>query len=117
MFQLAVSGEKSNIAGVGFDLIEPTQVYESITIWRRLGLSGYVTLSNPRDVLACHRDPQVRSALRGAALVLPDGVGITLAARLLRLRHRGRVTGPGLMLQLCDWGRERGLRHYFYGGA
>jgi len=41
---------------------------------------------------------------------------LILAARLLGLKSRGRVTGPTLMLKLCDWGRERGYRHYFYGG-
>lgn len=49
-------------------------------------------------------------------MVMPDGVGIILAARLLGYPHNGRVTGPELMLKLCDWGRKEGYRHYFYGG-
>lgn len=40
-----------------------------------------------------------------------------LAARLLGYPHHGRVTGPTLMLKLCDWGREPRFRHFFYGGA
>src|SRR4029078_13605177 len=40
-----------------------------------------------------------------------------LAAEVLGYGRQHRVTGPVLMLDLCDRGRERNLRHYFYGGA
>jgi N-acetylglucosaminyldiphosphoundecaprenol N-acetyl-beta-D-mannosaminyltransferase len=52
-----------------------------------------------------------------AGMTLPDGIGIIIAAKLLGYSHNGRVTGPLLMLKLCDWGREYGYRHFFYGGA
>jgi N-acetylglucosaminyldiphosphoundecaprenol N-acetyl-beta-D-mannosaminyltransferase len=67
--------------------------------------------------MVCHRDAEMWDATVGAGMILPDGVGITLAARILGCPHRGRVTGPTLMLRLCDWGREKGFRHFFYGGA
>lgn len=50
-------------------------------------------------------------------MTLPDSVGVILAANLLGYKNYGRVTGPTLMLRLCDWGRKYGYRHYFYGGA
>ena len=64
----------------------------------------------------CLRDPELRKATARARLVLPDGVGIVWAARLLGCGHHARVTGPTLMLKLCDWGRTWHLKHYFYGG-
>ena len=54
-------------------------------------------------------------ARRVALVTLPDGVGIILAANILGLANHGRVTGPALLLKLCDQGRQFGLRHYFYG--
>jgi len=67
--------------------------------------------------MLCQRDLEMQKATQAADMVMPDGVGIILAARLLGYPHNGRVTGPELMLKLCDWGREHGYRHYFYGGA
>jgi N-acetylglucosaminyldiphosphoundecaprenol N-acetyl-beta-D-mannosaminyltransferase len=67
--------------------------------------------------MMCRRDPEMRKATTGAALILPDGVGIILAARLLGYGPRHRATGPELMLKLCDLGRKYGFRHFFYGGA
>jgi len=56
-------------------------------------------------------------ATRQAGMVLPDGAGIIMAANILGYTHSGRATGPALMLKLCDWGRQKGYRHFFYGGT
>src|SRR5439155_3417475 len=48
---------------------------------------------------------------------LPDGIGISLAADLLSYEHSGRLSGPELMLYLCDRGRQHELTHYFRGGG
>ena len=106
-----------DILGVKFDLIDHHRTLEIIHNWRESGKQGYVTLTNPHSVLLCRRDKDMRLATTQADLTLPDGAGITLAANMLGYQHCGRVTGPMLMLRLCDWGRDYGYRHYFYGGA
>ena len=112
----AMQSNRANILGVQFDLIGYGQALERIDGFRQRGERRYVTLTNPYVAMLCRRDEGVRQALAGASLTLPDGVGIILAAGLLGHKHAGRVTGPGLMLALCDWGRRCGYRHYFYGG-
>jgi N-acetylglucosaminyldiphosphoundecaprenol N-acetyl-beta-D-mannosaminyltransferase len=108
---------RESILGIPFDLIDYRTAIRQIDWWRRSGQHRYVTLTNAHGVVLSRRDGQLRAALRGADLVLPDGVSIVMAATLLRAAHQGRVTGPSLMLQLCQWGVQRGYRHYFYGGA
>lgn len=71
---------------------------------------------NPHSVMQCHRDKEMFEAIERADMTLADGIGIILAANLLGYGHEGRVTGPALMLKMCDWGRKYGYRHYFYGG-
>jgi len=101
---------------VGFDLVDHETAFARISEWIRRHQRHYVAVANPHSVLLCRRDPDMGLAIRQAGLVLPDGVGITLAARMLGLPHRGRVTGPMFMLNACDWGRQFGHRHFFYGG-
>jgi N-acetylglucosaminyldiphosphoundecaprenol N-acetyl-beta-D-mannosaminyltransferase len=108
---------KSTILGVDFDLIDFAAVLDAIRCWRRDHLRRTIVISNPHSVMMARRDSLMRSATQQAALVLPDGVGIILAARILGLPHHGRITGPALMLYLCDHGRNLGLRHFFYGGS
>lgn len=104
------------ICGVPFDLVSLDDAVQCVIDWRRIGKRGYVTFSNPHSVLECTRDPQMGSATLNSALILPDGVGIVLAARLLGVKHHGRVPGPDFMLALMNAGREAGLRHYLFGG-
>lgn len=85
--------------------------------WKGEEGSKFVMIANPHSVILCNQDEEMMAAAEAAALVLPDGVGIILAARILGLGRRVRVTGPCLMLHLCDLGRKHGLRHFFYGGA
>ena len=105
------------ILGVDFDLVSYTDVLRTIQDCRENEQHQYIILTPPHSLLMCQRDPLLRQATDDAALILPDGVGIILAAKLLGYPNFGRVTGPTLMLKICDWGREEGLRHFFYGGA
>lgn len=105
------------IVGVHVNLIALGSAIERMHACREQGQRGYVVLTNPHSVLTCRRDPHMARATDAALLTLPDGTGITLAARILAYPHSGRVAGPTLMLRLCDWGRRHGYRHYFLGGA
>lgn len=113
-----VQSPKQNILGIGFNLIAYEDIMRAIQLWHLdKKKSRYITLVNPFSVTRCFRDSATRSALNEADITLPDGIGIILAARLLGYEHQGRISGPTLMLKLCDLGREDGYRHFFYGGA
>lgn len=104
------------VLGVGFRFSSYKDVPQRIQEWSDGGTNEQVCITNPHSVLLCERDEEFGEATRSAGLVLPDGIGIILAAKILGYPHHGRVTGPTLMLKLCDWGREHGWTHYFYGG-
>jgi N-acetylglucosaminyldiphosphoundecaprenol N-acetyl-beta-D-mannosaminyltransferase len=104
------------VAGVDFNLISAQQCMSVIVDWAQQGLSGAISLVNPHSILLGRRDPQMRNALERSALVLPDGIGVVVGARMLGYPNTGRTSGPELMLYICDEGRKHQLRHYFYGG-
>jgi N-acetylglucosaminyldiphosphoundecaprenol N-acetyl-beta-D-mannosaminyltransferase len=106
-----------DLLGVRIDLTEPRDVFLELLSWRAASRRGYVTLVNPHSIVSCGRDPNMLAAVRDSDLALPDGVGITLASRLLGYGRARRIAGPSLMLDLCNWGRSAGLRHFFYGGG
>ncbi|MHC4165665.1 MAG: WecB/TagA/CpsF family glycosyltransferase [Planctomycetota bacterium] len=108
---------RHEILSIRFDLIAYEIAMKTIERWRAGGQRQYVAITNPHSVLLCHRDELMRQATLRAGMVLPDGVGILLAARLLGYHHSGRATGPTLMLKLCEWGTRKGYRHFFLGGA
>jgi len=108
-------GIKHNILGFYFDAVSYTAVYQSLLQWRSDRESRIVSLVNPYSVLLGYGDPKMAEAIRASSLVLADGVGILLASHILGYAPLSRVSGPTLMLKICDWSRLHGLRHYFYG--
>lgn len=79
--------------------------------------SSYACFCEAHLCVCASRDSRVRQVLQQADLCLPDGVATTWGARLLGERIPERLTGPSVMLEVCQHGIARGYRHFFYGGA
>jgi N-acetylglucosaminyldiphosphoundecaprenol N-acetyl-beta-D-mannosaminyltransferase len=61
-------------------------------------------------------DPAFRAVLNRAALNIPDGIGLVLAARLAGERLRQHVQGTDLVHQLAADSARRGERWFLLGG-
>jgi N-acetylglucosaminyldiphosphoundecaprenol N-acetyl-beta-D-mannosaminyltransferase len=70
---------------------------------------------NPEKVIAAQQNPGLLSALRNAALVIPDGIGVVAAARLLGKGHMARVPGSDLMPEICRLAAAEGNSVFLYG--
>jgi len=71
---------------------------------------------NPEKVIKARKDGQLCHLLREAALVLPDGYGVVLAARLAGIKNIGRVPGCEFMSELCRLAAKQGYKIFLYGG-
>lgn len=81
------------------------------------GRARYVAVTGMHGVTESHQNPEFRSILKNADLVVPDGMPLVWLGRLRGFSHlERRVYGPELMETFC---RETGTkyRHFFYGGA
>ena len=117
MINVDVKSKRRLIAGTPIDFVEGDKVLDVILRWRQEGRREMICVNNPNAIMLCHQDPQMLRATLASGLVLPDGVGVVVAACLLGYGRVHRVTGPWLTLNICSRGRKYGLRHYFYGGA
>jgi N-acetylglucosaminyldiphosphoundecaprenol N-acetyl-beta-D-mannosaminyltransferase len=77
---------------------------------------GYVCVAPVHALMVAQDDPEMLAALRGATLVVPDGMPVVWAANLLGEQLSDRVYGPELMLRYSDHSAERGHRVWLYGG-
>ena len=77
--------------------------------------AGYIMAVNPEKVVSASSDPAILGQLRSAALLIPDGIGIVIAARLFGLAHLSRVPGAELMPRLCEMAARRGYPVFLYG--
>ena len=77
----------------------------------------YVVTPNPEFVMAARRDRLFRAALASAALAVPDGGGLLLAARLWGRPFREQVRGTDLVYRLAALGPREGHRWFLLGAA
>jgi N-acetylglucosaminyldiphosphoundecaprenol N-acetyl-beta-D-mannosaminyltransferase len=90
-----------------------------------LQVDAYVSSRRPHQIVtlnaemlvAAHEDPALGQILNAANLNVADSVGVMLAARLLGLRLRERVTGSDGIYRLATHCAQRGYRPFFLGAA
>jgi N-acetylglucosaminyldiphosphoundecaprenol N-acetyl-beta-D-mannosaminyltransferase len=105
------------VLGVGVSAVQIPQVIELLERWI-LERSGphYVAVTGMHGITEAQYDPQFRSILRAADLVVPDGMPLVWIGRWRGFRIRRRVYGPELMATFFQETGDR-YRHFFYGGA
>lgn len=108
------------ILGTGFDPVTLAEAVARVEAMiggpRREAGPGLVVTANPEIVQAARRDPQLQTILEQADLVLPDGIGVVWAGRVLGLRFPERVSGADLVEDLLERGAGPGWRFFFLGG-
>ena len=71
---------------------------------------------NAHLVTMAERDSRFAAAMQDADLVVPDGVSVVGASRLLGVPIPERVAGGDLMERMCAEAAQRGFRVFFLGG-
>lgn len=77
---------------------------------------AYVVTPNVQHIALLAEDAYLRRIYAEAAFVLPDGVSILLAARVLGQKIPERVAGVDMFEALCRQAAREGLRVYLLGG-
>jgi N-acetylglucosaminyldiphosphoundecaprenol N-acetyl-beta-D-mannosaminyltransferase len=77
---------------------------------------GYVCVCNVHTLMASSEDAELRAALDGSSVNVPDGQPLVWAINALGHTLAARVYGPELMSRACDRAAGTGLRFYLYGG-
>lgn len=76
----------------------------------------HIVTSDTPALARALEDTSFRDIVNAAHLVIPDGIGVVWAGRVLGMPVRERVPGIDLMEELCRLSAERGYRVYLFGG-
>lgn len=108
--------EKVDILGISFDNLTTAQVVKKVQEFISSSKKHYIVTPNPEFVVLAQSDNEFAKILNNADLVLPDGVGVVLASKLLNKPLSQRVTGADLVTEMLKKGEEEGYRFFFLGG-
>lgn len=82
------------------------------------GRNGYyMACANPHSLVVASHDQCFRRALKEADLIIPDGVGILVAARILNFPIVERVAGFEFFQRLSKSLSDKGGARYFFLGS
>jgi N-acetylglucosaminyldiphosphoundecaprenol N-acetyl-beta-D-mannosaminyltransferase len=104
------------ILGIPIAITDYAQAMDVMDGMIARGERGYVCAVPVHAVMVSQRDPEMRAAVTGASLTVPDGMPLVWAANALGEDLRNRVYGPELMDRYCGRCAERGHRVWLYGG-
>lgn len=107
---------KIDVLGVKFDKLSLLRLLPLLDELVEDETPHFVCFSDSVQCVLGSRDPDLKYSHGKATLLLPDGVGITIGARLLGGRFPHRLPGPAVMLEYCRFATEKKRRHFFYGG-
>lgn len=79
--------------------------------------TNYIACLNPHSYAEAKQSPAFTSALNKASILLPDGVGIVLASKILGGSIQRRVTGYDIFEAVMKIAAEKGLRVLFLGST
>ena len=96
----------ASILGVQFHAVTKQQAVELAMSKIRSRQKGYVVTPNPEIVDLCRHDEKFMGVVNHATLVLPDGIGIIYAAKILGEKLHGKVAG-------IEFAEKYGARGHF----
>lgn len=111
------AGRSARVAGLDFDVLSEEQVVAHIVAESNDGQGGWVATPNIEICRQVRRDPAARALINKASLVVPDGMPLLWASRLLGDRLPERVTGSSLIYTLSAAAAANGRTIYLLGGA
>lgn len=111
-----VSDARIQVGDVSFDNVRMEQAVQRISRLLDGEQAQQVSFVNPACVNIASRDRGYRRLLARTALVLPDGIGIKIAAHILGVSLNQNVNGTDLFPRLCEMLERRGASIYLLGG-
>lgn len=109
--------QRIEILGVPVDCVTMAQAIDCAESMIKGHHPCTILAVNPEKVMRAQQDSGLLSQLRSADLLIPDGIGVVLAARLLGLGHAERVPGSELMPKLCERAALKGYSVFLFGAS
>jgi N-acetylglucosaminyldiphosphoundecaprenol N-acetyl-beta-D-mannosaminyltransferase len=88
-------------AGIKVDNISLADAINEIKDILKNGMKGYILTPNAYHIVKVQKDIEFKRIYKNALLVLPDGMSIIFASKILGYRLKGRCAGVDLFPEIC----------------
>lgn len=109
--------KRIEILGVPVDCLTMDRTVELAASVLAGNVAHSIVAVNPEKVIRSRYDLRLREQLQRAGILIPDGIGVVIAAKILGLGRLERVPGSELMPKLCELAARDGHRVFLFGAA
>lgn len=108
---------KINVRGVYFDNVTKDEAFEkAVSLIEGDGFS-YMVTPNSEIVQACIENNDLYKVINSASLIIPDGIGVVYASRIIGTPLKEKVAGVEIAERIVEYAAKNGILTYFLGGA
>ena len=104
-----------DVLGVGFDDLTRDGAVALCKNLIEEHRSAYMVTPNPEIVMASWDDPALREAISNADLVIPDGIGVVKAAKILGTPLKERLPGIEIGEAILQYAAQSGKKVFLLG--
>lgn len=104
-----------DILGVPFDNLTMDEAVDRAFAVMADRQGGYAVTPNPEIVMAAREDPALLNAVRGAALVLPDGIGVIYGGKILGTPLKEKTPGIDFAAKVMERLSQTGGSVFLFG--
>ena len=109
--------KRINILGIPVDCVTMSTALDYVEdIILKANKPSSILAINPEKIIKVKQEPLLLKSIKHAQLLIPDGVGVVWAARLLGLGKMKRVPGAELMPAICERAAQKGYKLFLFGG-
>jgi len=109
--------DRINIRGVYFDNVDSEDTMERIKSF--LDSDGLSVMYTPNSEIVqfCIDDKSLYGVINSAQLIIPDGIGVVYASRILGTPLKAKVAGVETAEKVVEYASKTGKSVYIFGGA
>lgn len=110
--------KRIEVCGVPVDCLTMTDALRVAEDWIEKEDHPLTILAvNPEKVIRAQQNSTLLTTLRSSGLLIPDGIGVIMAMRLLGLGLAERIPGAELMPKLCERAALKGYTVFLFGAG
>lgn len=109
---------KENILGINVSIGRMDELVEKTVGFAESDSSTLtIACANPHSLMVAQKEREFFEALNDSDILLPDGIGVVYASRILGGRIKKKIGGPDLFRELSRYVNDNGGCRYFFLGS
>lgn len=111
--------KKEQILNIPISLLNEEKIIQTLYGFIKNRERGRVLFcANPHSIVESLKDEEFFKALNCADILLPDGIGVVLASKILKKNLKRRISGPDIFINFSKFINDNGgCRYYFLGST